>query len=67
MPCPGSLLGGAELDTPFLSRLLRAGVREHLCKLVYADEWARSVEESHDDSEARRQALDTHWQEVRAE
>ena len=45
--------------------LLHPGLRKHLAKLVLADEWARSIEESHDaNSEACAAALKTHWDEV---
>ena len=45
-------------------QLLSPKVYGHLCKLVYADEWARSIEESHAPSAALFQALETHWREV---
>jgi hypothetical protein len=45
--------------------LLHPGLRKHLAKLVLADEWATSIEESHDaNSEVCAAALKTHWDEV---
>lgn len=45
-------------------QLLAPQVHSHLCKLVYADEWARSIEESHAPSPALYRTLETHWREV---
>lgn len=44
--------------------LLRPDVRHHLSKLLYADEWATSIEESHPISEARSVTLAKHWEDV---
>jgi hypothetical protein len=48
------------------SALLRAGVREHLCKLVYADEWAASLAESHARTPGLDDVIAGHWAEVSA-
>ena len=45
--------------------LLRPDVRHHLSKLLYADEWAASIEESHPVSEARSVTLANHWDDVK--
>ena len=39
-------------------------MRHHLSKLLYADEWAKSIEESHPVSEARNVTLTKHWEDV---
>ena len=39
-------------------------MRHHLSKLLYADEWATSIEESHPVSEARSVTLAKHWEDV---
>ncbi|GLC68387.1 hypothetical protein PLESTF_000685600 [Pleodorina starrii] len=44
--------------------LMHPSVRQHVCKLVYASEWAKSLEESHGDSEARSAMLEQHHREV---
>lgn len=44
--------------------LLRPDVRHHLSKLLYADDWATSIEESHPVSEARNVTLAKHWEDV---
>ncbi len=45
--------------------VLRPDVRHHLSKLLYAEEWARSIEESHPVTEARDLTLAKHWEDVR--
>ena len=44
--------------------MLRPDVRHHLSKLLYAEEWAKSIEESHPVSEARAVTLAKHWEDV---
>ena len=44
--------------------VLRPDVRHHLSKLLYAEEWAKSIEESHPVSEARAVTLAKHWEDV---
>ena len=44
--------------------LLRPDVRHHLSKLLYADEWAKSIKESHPVSEALSVTLAKHWEDV---
>ncbi|PNW74928.1 hypothetical protein CHLRE_12g504100v5 [Chlamydomonas reinhardtii] len=44
--------------------LLHPAVRQHVSKLVYAEEWARSLEESHGDSDTRGAMLEQHHKEV---
>ncbi|KAL3160469.1 hypothetical protein ABBQ32_010786 [Trebouxia sp. C0010 RCD-2024] len=44
--------------------LLRPDVRHHLSKLIYAEEWAKSIQESHPVSEARSATLAKHWNDV---
>lgn len=44
--------------------LSRPDVRHHLSKLLYADEWAESIQESHPESEAREVTLAKHWEDV---
>jgi len=44
--------------------VLRPDVRHHLSKLLYAEEWAKSIEESHPVSEARNVTLAKHWEDV---
>ena len=39
-------------------------MRQHLSKLLYADEWATSIEESHPVSKARSVTLAKHWEDV---
>lgn len=39
-------------------------MRHHLSKLLYANEWATSIEESHPVSEARSVTLAKHWEDV---
>uniref|UniRef100_A0A383WJL7 Fe2OG dioxygenase domain-containing protein n=1 Tax=Tetradesmus obliquus TaxID=3088 RepID=A0A383WJL7_TETOB len=46
--------------------LMQPAVRQHVCKLAYADEWERSILESHPACEATEGALDKHRQEVAA-
>lgn len=41
-------------------------MREHLCKLVYADEWAASLAESHAPSPDLDKNIESHWSEVAA-
>lgn len=47
-----------------LSALLRPEIRKHVVKAALGGEWAKSIEESHPDSEARSIALQTHWREI---
>ena len=47
-----------------MAALLHPALRKHLCKLVLAETWARSIEEAHPDDDARSVALRTHWDEV---
>eukprot|EP00242_Pyramimonas_sp_CCMP2087_P007191 CAMPEP_0198202626 /NCGR_PEP_ID=MMETSP1445-20131203/5815_1 /TAXON_ID=36898 /ORGANISM="Pyramimonas sp., Strain CCMP2087" /LENGTH=344 /DNA_ID=CAMNT_0043873645 /DNA_START=572 /DNA_END=1603 /DNA_ORIENTATION=- len=44
--------------------LLDHRYRKMLAKAIYADEWAESIRQSHEDSEARTHALETHWKDV---
>lgn len=44
--------------------VLRPDVRHHLSKLLYAEEWAKSIEESHPVSAARNLTLAKHWEDV---
>lgn len=44
--------------------LLRPDVRHHLSKILYAEDWARSIDESHPVSEARSVTLAKHWEDV---
>ncbi|KAG2451493.1 hypothetical protein HYH02_004091 [Chlamydomonas schloesseri] len=44
--------------------LMHPAVRQHVSKLAYAAEWARSLEESHEDSATRAAMLDQHHKEV---
>lgn len=44
--------------------LLHPHVRPHVVKHAYAQEWARSLEESHGDSPERAAMLQQHWKEV---
>ena len=44
--------------------VVRPDVRHHLSKLLYAEEWAKSIEESHPVSEARAVTLAKHWEDV---
>ena len=39
-------------------------MRHHLSKLLYATDWAASIEESHPVSEAREVTLAKHWEDV---
>jgi hypothetical protein len=45
--------------------IVQPQARRHLCKLVYADEWAQSLQESHPAGPALEAALAQHWQEVK--
>lgn len=45
--------------------LRRPDVRHHLSKLLYANEWAQSIQESHPVSEARSATLAKHWDDVK--
>ncbi|KAG1675869.1 hypothetical protein FOA52_001526 [Chlamydomonas sp. UWO 241] len=44
--------------------LLLPAVRKHVVRLVYASEWARSIEESHPEGRGRDEAVAQHWREV---
>ena len=44
--------------------LMRPDVRKHVCRLVYAEEWARSIEESHPEGQERDEVVQQHWHEV---
>ncbi|KAG2445831.1 hypothetical protein HXX76_000435 [Chlamydomonas incerta] len=44
--------------------LMHPAVRQHVSKLAYAEEWARSLEESHGDSGSRAAMLEQHHKEV---
>ena len=44
--------------------LVRPDVRHHLSKLLYAEEWAKSIQESHPVSEARSATVANHWNDV---
>jgi hypothetical protein len=44
--------------------LLEPDFRHLFARYVYAREWAASIEESHEQSDARDAALDTHWSDV---
>ncbi|EFJ50827.1 hypothetical protein VOLCADRAFT_88147 [Volvox carteri f. nagariensis] len=57
---------GSPSDDPAAAArfLMHPSVRQHVCKLVYASEWARSLEESHMVSEAREAMLEQHHREV---
>lgn len=56
----------AGVDSPKQAQQLlsRPDVRHHLSKLLYADEWAKSIAESHPVSEAREVTLEKHWDDV---
>lgn len=56
------LRSGASLQPKQL--LQRSDVRHHVSKLLYANEWAKSIEESHPMSEARTVTLAKHWEDV---
>ena len=43
---------------------MRPDVRKHVCRLVYAEEWARSIEESHPEGQERDEVVQQHWHEV---
>lgn len=63
---PGSVAApkpGPNAETQ-MAALLHPALRKHLCKLVLAETWARSIEEAHADDQARASALRTHWSEV---
>ena len=55
---------GDESPQHIRNLLLRPDVRHHLSKLLYAAEWAKSIEESHLVSEARSVTLAKHWEDV---
>jgi len=44
--------------------LMERDFRHLFARLVYAREWALSIEESHDPSDARDAALENHWMDV---
>ena len=44
--------------------LQRPDIRQHLSKLLYAKEWAKSIAQSHPVSEARTVTLAKHWEDV---
>uniref|UniRef100_A0A7R9VFV5 Uncharacterized protein n=1 Tax=Chlamydomonas euryale TaxID=1486919 RepID=A0A7R9VFV5_9CHLO len=44
--------------------LLHPHVRKHVLKLVYADEWAKSIRESHVLGRQVDQAIAHHWREI---
>lgn len=44
--------------------LMERDFRHLFARLVYAKEWALSIEESHDPSDARDAALENHWRDV---
>jgi hypothetical protein len=44
--------------------LMGRDFRHMFARLVYANEWAESIEESHEPSGARDAALDNHWMDV---
>lgn len=54
---------GASLDDKW-EYLLSADIRPHACKLLYAEEWAESIRESHADSPAREAALQMYHHEI---
>lgn len=45
-------------------RLLNSKLRNLIAKIIYAREWADSIEQSHSDSAARNMALQKHWKDV---
>lgn len=47
-----------------LQFLMQPKYRKHIVKLVYAEEWAQSIIESHEPSEGRDVLLANHWQDV---
>jgi Rps23 Pro-64 3,4-dihydroxylase Tpa1-like proline 4-hydroxylase len=51
-------------DAQVLQYLSQSKLRKHVAKLVYADEWAQSIRESHEESDGRQQLLETHWRDV---
>jgi hypothetical protein len=51
-------------EEEILEFLKQRRVRKHLVKLIYADEWAQSIMESHDPSPAREILLQNHWDDV---
>lgn len=60
LPAQAGLLSTLQLK----AWLLRPDLRRHLAKLLYADEWAESIRESHPDTPARGDAIGQHWREV---
>ncbi|GFR46885.1 hypothetical protein Agub_g8526 [Astrephomene gubernaculifera] len=44
--------------------LMHPAVKQHVCKLVYGEEWAQSLQESHAESAVREAMLQQHWREV---
>ena len=58
------LFAGHDSTQQAKQLLTRPDVRHHLSKLLYADEWANSIQESHPKSEAREVTLAKHWEDV---
>ena len=44
--------------------LMQPHIRKHVQKLVYAEEWATSIAESHPDGPGRDAVIQKHWDEV---
>ncbi|KAL0029367.1 hypothetical protein WJX77_002479 [Trebouxia sp. C0004] len=63
-PLSQLLQSGDEALQQAKQLVLRPDVRHHLSKLLYAKEWANSIEESHPVSEARNVTLAKHWEDV---
>eukprot|EP00899_Mesostigma_viride_P010657 jgi/Mesvir1/19593/Mv26413-RA.1 len=63
LPAPGDPPLAEEVA---LRYLMSAAAHMHVCKLVYVDEWAASLEQSHPACESRDRILERHWSEVAA-
>ena len=44
--------------------LMSPDARKHVMRLIYAEEWARSIQESHPCSPERDEVVRQHWSEV---
>jgi len=65
-PTLSALSEGIDLgdDLAVHSFLLSPQVRKHVMRLVYAEEWALSIEESHPCGPERDEVIRQHWNEV---